>query len=369
MAYPGYQPSKTAAFASGQTGAKRAQVGKKDLLRDLDREQTRKDYFKGRQDVSNDRLDRRLKQAQEYQDFKDTLKIAEGTTNLYQASKPVFDTDPSSPTFGQYVQTTLADKAMELANKYGPTFSEIGSDIGYGLGSIAKGFAEKGGPMISLFRGIGDKFKGGVKDAYDNLRNVFKGESQFTSQASKGPDINQPTQSQIVRELIEKSKNDSAFVPPTFDDQKIEVQQLPALLPPSQQGDATFRNDYPFLYDSRLDNLPFKAVPSNINDQTNFQKALANARVENTGLGLDSLKAAYDFARNPNLNTQYGNFSLDNVFTGNPQMNYGNTVMINGVPVDLSASIGQGGISGGLSFAFNKGGSVNKHSGLGYMLK
>mgnify|MGYP003131481014 FL=1 len=159
------------------------------------------------------------------------------------------------------------------------------------------------------------------------------------------------------------------FVSPTFDDQKIEVQQLPALLPPSQQGDATFRNDYPFLYDSRLDNLPFKAIPNNINDQTNFQKSLANARVENTGLGLDSLKAAYDFARNPTLNTQYGDFSLDNVFRGNPQLNYGNTVMINGVPVDLSASIGQGGISGGLSFSFNKGGSVNKHSGLGYMLK
>ena len=89
--------------------------------RDLDREIARKTFFDNRPDVSKDRLNRRIAQAQELKDFKDTLKIAEGTTNLYQASKPVFDTDSSSPTFGQYVQTTIADKEMELANKYGPT--------------------------------------------------------------------------------------------------------------------------------------------------------------------------------------------------------------------------------------------------------
>ena len=248
------------------------------------REDTRDKFFKGNENISDDRLDRRRQQDLAEQRFIRTrMKPVEGSSNLLQKR------DPEG--------IDLAEFRRRNAMQYGPTLSEIGSDIGFGIGSIAKGFAEKGTPMIQLFKGLSDKFKGGVKDAYDNLRNVFKGESQFTSQASKGPDINQPTQSQIVRELIEKSKNDSAFIPPTFDDQKIEVQQLPALLPPSQQGDATFRNDYPFLYDSRLDNLPFKAVPNNTNDQTNFQKALANARVENTGLGLDSLKAAYDFAR------------------------------------------------------------------------
>ena len=144
MAPPGREPTnKVNPFSGGQAGATRAQVGKQDILRDLNREITRNEYFKGRQDISDERLDNRLKQAQEYKDFRDTLKIAEGTTNLYQASKPVFDTDPSSPTFGQYVRTTLADKAMQLANKYGPTPTEIMGDIGYGIKSIASGVGQK----------------------------------------------------------------------------------------------------------------------------------------------------------------------------------------------------------------------------------
>ena len=320
------------------------------------REQTRQDFFKGRQDVSNNRLDRRQIQKDLYENFKNTLDKAEGTTNLYQASEPIFDNNPSSPTFGQYVRTTLADKAMQLANKYGPTPREILGDMGYGLGSIAKGFAETGGPMISLFRGIGNKFKGGVKDAYDSLRNAFKGESQFTSQAPGGLYNNQPIE---------------AFISPTFDDRKIQTESLPPILIneklPSEMSNEQFRNTYPFLYDSRMENLPFKAVPNNVTDQTNFQKALANARVENTGVGLDSLKAAYEFARNPNLNTKYGNFSLDDLLTGEPTLGYETDLF--GGKLGLSANPLQDQYNVNYSLAFNKGGSVNKHSGLGYMLK
>ena len=299
----------------------------------------RQKFFKGR-DVPEERLRKRIKQDTLERLFKDRF------------TKPVNVVDPVTGEVTGVVSgltqatadapRSLTEERQRLANIYGPTLSEVAGDIGYGLGQLVDAY---GIPFVSTAQRIG----GGLKDLYD----YFFTKPTVTTGGSSDITVTEgPT-----------------FVPPTFDNRKIEVQQLPALLPPSQQGDATFRNDYPFLYDSRLDNLPFKAVPNNINDQINFQKALANARVENTGLGLNSLKAAYDFARNPTLNTQYGDFSLDNVFTGNPQMNYGNTVMINGVPVDLSASIGQGGISGGLSFAFNKGGSVNKHSGLGYMLK
>ena len=89
---------------------------------------------------------------------------------VYLGSKPVFDTDSSSPTFGQYVSTSVADKSQQLANKYGPTFKEILGDIGGGLGSIFQGFAEKGPPILQIIKGLSDKFKGGVESAWDKVR-------------------------------------------------------------------------------------------------------------------------------------------------------------------------------------------------------
>ena len=103
------------------------------------REQTRQDFFKGRQDVSPNRLDRRQIQADLYEQFKSDptkTKLVSGTTNLYQAAQPG--------------GITLADKAQELAFKYGPTFKEIGGDIRYGIGSIMQGLAEKGTPLMQL---------------------------------------------------------------------------------------------------------------------------------------------------------------------------------------------------------------------------
>ena len=103
------------------------------------REQTRQDFFKGRQDVSPNRLDRRQIQADLYEQFKSDptkTKLVSGTTNLYQAAQPG--------------GITLADKAQELAFKYGPTLKEIGGDIRYGIGSIMQGLAEKGTPLMQL---------------------------------------------------------------------------------------------------------------------------------------------------------------------------------------------------------------------------
>ena len=139
-----------------------------------EREKARSQYFDNRPDISKDRLDRRIAQAQELEDFKDTLKIAEGTTNLYQASKPVFDTDSSSPTFGKYVTKTLADKEIELAKKYGPTFSEIAGDMGYAVGSMAKGASEKGVGLVAILKGLSDKFSNDANKNYNNLNDVSK---------------------------------------------------------------------------------------------------------------------------------------------------------------------------------------------------
>ena len=128
-------------------GSDKSEVPKK-------REATRQTFFKGDESISDDRLDRRYTQFAEYEKFKNDptkTKLVEGTTNLYQAATPG--------------GMTLADKANELAFKYGPTPSEVLSDMGKGIGSIAQGFAEKGTPMMQMFKGLGEKFKDSLPQA------------------------------------------------------------------------------------------------------------------------------------------------------------------------------------------------------------
>jgi len=117
-------------------------------------EAVRDRFFKNDPTISDDRLNRRYSQFAEYEKFKSDptkTKKVEGTTNLFQAATPG--------------GMTLADKANELALKFGPKPSEIMSDIGKGLGSIAQGFAEKGPPIMQLFSGLKDKFTGMMPQA------------------------------------------------------------------------------------------------------------------------------------------------------------------------------------------------------------
>jgi hypothetical protein len=81
---------------------------------------------------------RRDKQQKELDQFKSNLKVAPGTTNLYQEEAPKFN-----PQTGKYERTTLAQKAIELSNKYGPTPRELLGDIGSGIGSIAGGLMNR----------------------------------------------------------------------------------------------------------------------------------------------------------------------------------------------------------------------------------
>jgi hypothetical protein len=130
------------------------------------KEITRQQFFKGRPDVSDDRLIRRQTQADELRAFKQGLTIAPGTTNLYQEQAPTFN-----PMTGRYERTTLADKAQELAFKYGPTPREVAGDIGYGIKSIGSALGER----ISQGR-IG--MLGIAKDLFE----------QFTNSAAKAKD-------------------------------------------------------------------------------------------------------------------------------------------------------------------------------------
>ena len=86
-------------------GKSKAQIGR-ELDRAIDREITRNTFFDGRRDVSDDRLDRRKKQADEYVAFKTDptkTKAVEGITGLFQAATPS--------------EKTLAEKEMEWAKK------------------------------------------------------------------------------------------------------------------------------------------------------------------------------------------------------------------------------------------------------------
>jgi len=145
------------------------------ISRELDTARGRKEFFSDRPDVSDDRALRRMKQADELQRFKNlNTKPVKGSSNLLQSTDLKFDTDSSSPTFGQYVRTTIADKEMELANKYGPTFTEIASDMGYAIGSMTEGAIEKGVGLTAILKGVSNKFSNDANKNYNNLNDVSK---------------------------------------------------------------------------------------------------------------------------------------------------------------------------------------------------
>ena len=209
------------------------------------REQTRKDFFKGRQDVSPSRLDRRQIQSDLYEKFKqEQMKPVTGTGGTLFQSRT-----PGGP--------TLADKAQELAFKYGPTPRELLGDIGYGIGSIGKGlgkFIGKGGVIGSVLSGLYDKFKSGtqqgietVGDLYDNLRNIFKGESQFVpSQAPGGLYEGQPIRTGIEALAPQFPYNFETIMKPR-----------PESLQPSEMSQEQFMESFPELYsgDSSFKNI------------------------------------------------------------------------------------------------------------------
>ena len=307
--------------------ASRARTSKADIERDLDTARGRREYFSNRPDVSDDRSLRRMKQADELQQFKNLYtKPVQGSSNLLQMTSDA----PRS----------LRAETERLANQYGPTFREIGSDIGYGLGSIAKGFAEKGTPLISLLKGLYGK----GKDFFtQGIPNVLKGESQFDTpvyQSSPSLFEGRPTET---------------FVPPTFTNDKIKREGLESI------------SSFPYNFETIMKTRPEPLGPEEMS-QEQFKQSYPFLYAEN--VGLPSLQDLYNLSQNPEINTNMGNFRLDNVFTGDPRLGYSNTIMINGVPVDLSANIGQGGNLGlGASLTFKDGGTVDKYSGLGYKLR
>ena len=331
MAYPGYQPpSKTGQL---KAAASRARTSTADIERDLDIARGRKEFFSNRPDVSDDRALRRMKQADELQRFKNlyTRPAGGSKTNLLQMTADA----PRS----------LAEEEMRLARKYGPTFKEIGSDIGFGIGSIAKGFAEKGTPVMQLLKGLIDK---GKIFFTQGIPNALRGESQFVVPRTGG--------------TIFEGRPIETFVAPTFDDQKINIQTLDSL--PSTLSNEDFDKAYPFLPErtANIDNPLFRQQsfdPIRVRDMD-----MSGVMASNVGQNsIGNLQNLQNLAQQYNLNKiQFDPFNPNRI-------GYKDQFMFNDTPVNYNIGIGDQGVTGGLSFAFKKGGSVDKHSGLGYKLK
>ena len=156
MAPPFFQKSSTGTpFSGGSSTANFGNVTKADIARDLDIARGRKEFFSNNPNVSDDRALRRMKQADELQRFKNlyTRPAGGSKTNLLQMTA-------NAP-------RSLAQERMRLANMYGPTFKEIGSDIAAGIGSMARGIAEKGTPLMQLGKGV----LGGIQNFFSNAFN------------------------------------------------------------------------------------------------------------------------------------------------------------------------------------------------------
>ena len=193
-------------FASGQSGAAGSQAAK--------REVARAQYFDNRSDITADRLDRRIEQAEGIKSFKE------------QFTKPVNIVDPITGkvtgTVTGLTQMTadaprsLADERIRLANKYGPTLGEIASDMGYAIGSMAKGAGDilTSGSfgVVSIIKNIANYALDKANKGFDKLNNVqkeiFENPDKYPY-ASKVPQVEAVNNSRLL--ALEATRDANSF--------------------------------------------------------------------------------------------------------------------------------------------------------------
>jgi hypothetical protein len=331
MAPPGRTP--TSRSAKTRAAISRARTSKADIARDLDAARGRKEFFSSRPNVSDDRAERRMKQADELQRFK----------NLY--TKPVY-TDTGSRVTGVTqmkldAPRTLEQERQRLVKQYGPTTREVMGDIGYGLGNIGKGISDfigRGGAIGSVLSDLFSRVKGGttqgiesVKGVYDNLRKNLSGEPTITT--GGGSTIFTTTE-EPFKDLT--PRND------------ILVEPLETLLLPDRA--------------SNLDNPLFNQQvydPIRVSDM-DMSGVMASNMGQNV---IGNLQNLQNLANKYNLNR----IQFDPL---NPnRIGYSDQFMFNQTPVNYNISATPTGLQGGLNFTFKDGGSVDKYAGLGYKLK
>ena len=189
------------------------------ITRELDAARGRKEFFSNRPDVSDDRALRRMRQFDEMRSFQNNLidsgrvlmgERADGTKYVVQnpnTGGPVYLS--STPQFdrglGQYTSTTVADKAQQLANQYGPTGKEIMSDIGFATKSMMSGLAKLPGQALEMYKEISP-----VSKVMQGIESFFKGPSQMEAEQEQATG-SIPTQSETVSDAQKTSSQLSSM--------------------------------------------------------------------------------------------------------------------------------------------------------------
>ena len=257
-------------------------------------EKMRGKYFDNRQDVSSDRLERRLAQQQEnIFNRLPMFKPVEGTGGTLLQSRT-----PGGP--------SIADVYEASARKYGPTPSELLSDIKYGAGEIFKGLGD-----FVLSGGVTGKILQGAKDLLTQPVDTAKRIGYGVQDMTKGYD---PFTKQGVG------------VTP-----KIEAQPLPSLDLEAKMS--AYEDPIKYYAGKQKTDKPNVMVADVGDAAQNYMNLLKN--VQNLG------------------NTPYGNFGVQNILSS-PTFTYEKEIG----PGTLSAKIGDSKAQAGYSIMFNKGGRV-----------
>ena len=307
--------------------------GKKDAFVQLQRQK----FFDNRPDVSEDRIFRRTRQEGGIDQFKQALidkgrvlKDSKGNVVLNaNTGEPVFLTDRPGG-------RSVSDVAQDLAFRFGPTPREVFGDIGYGLGSIAKGFAEKGTPMIQLLKGLYQK----GKDYFTRPSGI---ETAVIPQASGGIYQGQPLET-------------TPQFPYNFE---TVIKPRPEPLQPSEMSEEQFMESYPELYSQNPLFKQQEYKPFRVSDMD-----MSGVMASNIGQNiLGNLQNLQNLAQQYNLDKiQFDPFDPNRI-------GYKDQFMINETPVNyqLYGTPQGGGFQLGISY--KDGGSVDKYAGLGYKLK
>ena len=358
MAIPGNVGMRKSTFSSPAAMAQAQRAADAQSMKALQdrREQTRQDFFKGRPDISDNRLDRRQIQKDLMDQFRDTqMRDVIGATGLKQSVVPG--------------GKTMADRSMELARMYGPTLREIGSDIGYGLGNLARGFGDfigKGGVIGNVISDVYNRFKGGaqqgietVKDLYDNLRTTLSDQPTVTTGGSSSmiTTINEQPRVDLTPTELSMYNDMSPSEMGVFN-RKINEGSTPreALAYVRKVNSGYYLGNYPELMQMDYPFLPSvlktsSNVPTTAELPSDFQmkqKPLIPDQFRNIGdesdpsiFGITNTGVPLPFLRST-VDLPYNNISSFNPDTYQP---------------------------GYLPEGFSSGGSVDKYAGLGYKLK
>lgn len=303
--------------------------GKKDAFVGLQRQK-----FFGDRNIPEERVLRRTRQEGGIDQFKQSL-IDKGRVLKDSKGNVVLNTNTGEPVFLTDVPRgkSVSDVAQDLAFRFGPTLSEVAGDIGYGLDSIGRRI---GIPILSTAQRIG----GGLKDLYDYF---------FTK-----PTVSYGGSSDIT--VTEKPIQTAPQFPYNFE---TVIKPRPQPLQPSEMSKEQFQESFPELYSENPLFRPRNFEPVRVSDMD-----MSGVMASNVGQNIiGNLQNLQNLANKYNLNKiQFDPFNPNRI-------GYKDQFMFKDTPVNYNIGIGDQGIQGGIQFAFKKGGSVDKHGGLGYKLK